>query len=248
MSRGTQETVGTAGPDAREIKQLLTLGRLVSSVGHELQQPIAVIRNAVYFLNMNLGESLDDKVRKHMSLIWQATEVASNSVSDLLGFAEQEEPQRDEVSPNVLVLDALSRAKIPTHVHLTTLMHESLPDINADPLQMVRVLVNLFNNAIEAMPEQGTMTITGATQGGEVSLEIVDTGPGIPAEDLALVAEPMFTTKPGHKGLGLAIARSLTERNGGRLVIKSVPGTGTTVTLSFPRTMTPFGAGAKHGK
>lgn len=248
MTQGTRETVGTAEPDARELKQLLTLGRLVSSVGHELQQPIAVIRNAVYFLNMQLGETLDDKVRKHMSLIWHATETASNSVSDLLGFAEREEPQRANVSPGVLVVDALSRATIPPHVHLTTLMHESLPDITADPLQMVRVLVNLLNNAIEAMPDQGTLTITGAAQGGEVTLEIVDSGPGIPGENLALVAEPMYTTKPGHKGLGLAIARSLTELNGGRLVIKSVPGTGTTVTLSFPRTMTPSGAGAEHGK
>jgi signal transduction histidine kinase len=248
MSHNIPGAVGATEPDAQELRQLLTLGRLVSSVGRELQQPIAVIRNAVYFLNMRLGESLDDKVRKHMSLIWQATETASNSVSDLLGFAEQEDPQPADVSPGVLVLDALSRAGIPPHVHLTTLMHDSLPNITADPLQMVRVLVKLFNNAVEAMPDHGTLTITGAVRDGEVTLEIADTGTGIPSDDLALVAEPMFTTKPGHKGLGLAIARSLTERNGGRLVIRSVPGRGTTVVLSFPCTTTYFGAGVEHGK
>jgi signal transduction histidine kinase len=248
MTQSTQEAVGTGEPDARELKQLLTLGRLVSSVGHELQQPLAVIRNAVYFLNTCLGESLDDKVRKHMSLIWHATENASSSISDLLAFTEAQTPERSDISVSVLMLDAQSRVKIPPDIRVTTLLHESLPDIVVDPVQMVRVLVNLLNNAVEALPGQGTLTITGASQGGEVTLEIADSGPGIPGEDIALVAEPLYTTKPGHKGLGLAIARSLTERNGGRLELKSVPGTGTTVTLSFPRTTTRFGAGAEHGK
>ena len=248
MARSTRETVGAAEPDARELKQLLALGRLVSSVGHELQQPLAVVRNAVYFLNTYLGESLDDKVRKHMSLIWHATETASNSISDLLAFTEAETPERSEISVNVLMLDALSRVKVPPAIQVTTLLRESLPDIDVDPVQMVRALVNLLNNAVEAMPGQGTLTITGVALGKEVTLEIADNGPGIPDGNIALVAEPLFTTKPGHKGLGLAIARSLTERNGGRLEIKSVPGMGTTAILTFPCQAIRLGLGAEHGE
>jgi signal transduction histidine kinase len=248
MTHGTQETVSTTEPDARELKQLLTLGRLVSSVGHELQQPLAVVRSAVYFLNTYLGESLDDKVRKHMSLIWHASETASNSISDLLAFTESHTPERIDISVTILMLDALSRVKVPTDIKVTTLLHESLPDIVVDPVQIVRALVNLLNNAVEAMPGKGTLTITGAALGKEVTLEIVDNGPGIPGENIPLVAEPLFTTKPGLKGLGLAIARSLTERNGGRLEIKSVPGMGTTAILTFPCHASHLGAGVDHGQ
>jgi signal transduction histidine kinase len=248
MSQSTQEAVSSSEPDARELKQLLTLGRLVSSVGHELQQPLAVIRNAVYFLNQHLGENLDEKVRKHMSLIWHATGTASNSISDLLAFTEAQTPERSDTSVNVLMVDALSRVKVPPEIRVTTLLHDSLPDVRVDPVQMVRVLVNLLNNAIEAMPGKGILTITGAALGNEVTLEIADNGPGIPAEDLPLVTEPLFTTKTGHKGLGLAIARSLTERNGGTLVLKSVPGMGTTSILTFPGHASRMGAGVDHGE
>lgn len=248
MTQSAPKEVSTVEPDARELKQLLALGRLVSSVGHELQQPLAVIRNAVYFLNTYLGESLDDKVRKHMSLIWHATETASNSISDLLAFTEAQAPERIDISVSILMLDALSRVKVSPDIHTTTLLHESLPDIMVDPVQMVRALVNLLNNAVEAMPGKGTLTITGVALDKEVTLEIADNGPGIPDADIALVAEPLFTTKPGHKGLGLAIARSLTERNGGRLEIKSVPGMGTTAILTFSSIPSRLGIGAEHGE
>jgi len=248
MTQSTREAVALTEPDARELKQLLALGRLVSSVGRELQQPLAVIRSAVYFLNQHLGENLDEKVRKHMSLIWRATGTASESISDLLAFTETQVPERSDNSVNVLMVEALSRVNVPPVIQVTTLLHESMPDVRVDPAQVVRAVVNLLNNAVEAIPGKGILTITGAALGKEVTLEIADNGPGIPAEDLPLVTEPLFTTKPGHKGLGLAIARSLIERNGGTLVLRSVPGMGTTAILTFPCNTSRLGVGADHGE
>jgi signal transduction histidine kinase len=218
--------------------------RFAAAVAHELQQPLAVIRNAVYFLNIYMGEHLDEKVRKHMSMIWYSTDVAANSVADLLCFAEHKAPEPMDADVGILILDAQSRVRVPARITVKTIVHDTLPTINVDPMQVVRVMANLIANAVDSMPENGTLKIVGTADPRNVIVGISDTGVGISAEDLPRVFEPFFTTKPDGKGLGLAIVERLTKQNGGKIAVDSKPGRGTTVTLLFPWSRKSHGIGS----
>jgi signal transduction histidine kinase len=108
-----------------------------------------------------------------------------------------------------------------------------------DPMQLEQAVVEVVSNALDAMPAGGHLRIRGSIEDGavdpaEVTLEVRDTGPGIPEQVLASVCEPFFTTRQEGTGLGLAIAKRYVEQNGGRLEIESRIGEGTTVRIRLP--------------
>jgi signal transduction histidine kinase len=118
-------------------------------------------------------------------------------------------------------------------------MAANLPEVRVDPMQLEQAVVEVLSNALDAMPTGGHLRISGSTEDGavdipEVTLEVSDTGPGIPEPVLASVCEPFFTTRPEGTGLGLAIAKRYVEQNGGRLEIESQVGVGTTVRIRLP--------------
>jgi signal transduction histidine kinase len=98
-----------------------------------------------------------------------------------------------------------------------------------------RALLNLVQNAAEAMPQGGTVTLAGQGTADQVQLEVRDTGSGIPAERLAQIFEPLHTTKPGGTGLGLYLAQEIVTAHGGQITVESTVGQGTTFILTLPR-------------
>ena len=97
-----------------------------------------------------------------------------------------------------------------------------------------RVLLNLVHNAIDAMPQGGTLTLQGRQQAATVQLDVRDTGSGIAPEHLAQIFEPLHTTKPGGTGLGLYIVQEVVAAHGGQVAVQSTVGVGTTFTLTLP--------------
>jgi signal transduction histidine kinase len=97
-----------------------------------------------------------------------------------------------------------------------------------------RVLLNLVDNAIDAMPQGGTLTLQGRRQGTTLQLDVRDTGVGIPPEQYAQIFEPLHTTKPGGTGLGLYIVQEVMATHGGQVAVQSTVGAGTTFTLTLP--------------
>jgi signal transduction histidine kinase len=115
---------------------------------------------------------------------------------------------------------------------------EHLPEVRVDPLQLEQALLEIVSNALDAMPQGGHLRIAGSAkelqaEGAMVTLEIADTGSGIPAQVLPSIYQPFFTTRQEGTGLGLAIAKRYVEQNGGSLEISSHPG-GTTVRVELP--------------
>jgi signal transduction histidine kinase len=102
------------------------------------------------------------------------------------------------------------------------------------PHSFRRVLVNLVHNAIDAMPQGGTLTLQGRRQAATVSLAVRDTGSGIPPEHLPQIFEPLHTTKPGGTGLGLYIVHEVVAAHGGQVAVQSTLGAGTTFTITLP--------------
>ena len=137
-----------------------------------------------------------------------------------------------------------------------------VPLAQADPADVREVLINLVLNAIAAMPEGGNLVLRSRLRAGQVAIEVVDTGHGIPRDQLGMIFEPAHTTRPGNAGMGLSISRTLIEQAGGRLSVESEPGRGSTFTItipaagsagaqaatSTPRGMLDWAPGPQHGQ
>jgi signal transduction histidine kinase len=106
--------------------------------------------------------------------------------------------------------------------------------VTFDPKQLHQVLINLFKNAQEAMPQGGEITIASRVRGANLEVSINDTGPGMPPEVVSRIFQPYFTTKETGTGLGLAICQSIMQEHGGCILADSTPGAGSVFTLQLP--------------
>ncbi|MDP2917076.1 MAG: ATP-binding protein [Dehalococcoidia bacterium] len=217
-------------------ERLAAVGELASGVGHELRNPLNVIRNCAYLLNMSLDGKLDEEAMSTLGLLDHQVDVMNRIVTDLLDFTRVSPPSPSKLDLNMLVKDSLSWISVPGNVIVKTSLDTASPEIYVDGEQVGRAFANIISNAIQAMNDGGELRIsTGADGKGDVFASFEDTGCGIPEENMKKIFEPLFTTKPKGIGLGLAITRRLVSQNDGTIEIKSQVGKGTTFTLRLPR-------------
>ena len=133
-----------------------------------------------------------------------------------------------------LLNQVLGRFPTPPTVQVTLDVPANLPPAFCDPRQLIQVLGNLTENACQAMPTGGKLTISAALQDGMIKLDVIDTGIGIAPENITKIFEPLFTTRNTGIGLGLAVSKKLLEANGGAIHVMSAPGQGTTFSLTLP--------------
>jgi signal transduction histidine kinase len=128
----------------------------------------------------------------------------------------------------------LKQANVTSHLEFD----DQAPAVLADPRTFEQVIVNLITNALQAMPDGGTLSMTlssaATSQGNQVELKIADTGPGIPQETIDRIFDPFFTTKKDGTGLGLAISRRIVAAHKGSIQVESFPDAGTVFTLHIP--------------
>lgn len=214
-------------------EKLATLGQLAGGVAHEIRNPLAVIKNSVYYLKM-ISEQLDDDGRGCVNEIDREVMTANRIVSELLDFT-RDPPTQLEVFPLTnAITKAVQVASIPDTVQVRFDCPDVDPLVHADQGQIERILINLLRNACQAMSEGGILTVKTTVSPESAKVNVTDTGVGIPPEDLANVFEPLFTTKAKGIGLGLAVSRRYAERNGGCLTVESTICKGTTFQLLLP--------------
>jgi signal transduction histidine kinase len=215
-------------------EKLAMLGQLASGVGHELRNPLGVMTNAIYFLEM-VQPDAPSVVKEYHGVLRSQIGLSEKIVSDLLDFARIKPPRREPVPLARLVEDQLARVSALDNIRIVRELPKGLPPLNVDPVQIGQVVLNLFVNAVQAMEAKGgTLTVRGSLDGDRVRLDVIDTGPGVEPALQEKIFEALFTTKPRGIGLGLAVSRSLTEANDGELTVKSRPGEGATFTLIVP--------------
>ncbi len=212
-------------------ERLAALGQLAAGISHELRNPLGVIKNSIYFLNMVLPE--EEKVRRHLAILEREVEGATRIVADLLDFTRVKPPKQIPVDLSGLAQEVLQGSPLADNVKVVTDLAADLPRVSLDPEQGKQILGNLVANAIQAMPEGGTLTIEAASCNDGALVAVSDTGVGIPPEHLERIFQPLFTTKAKGIGLGLAITKNLTETNGGTISVESVPGRGSRFVVSF---------------
>ena len=216
-------------------ERLAAVGELASGVGHELRNPLNVIRNCAYLLNMSLDEEKDAEAIASLKVLDKQIDAANKIVTDLLDFTRIKPPTRVIADLNMLINESLTYIEFPERVKLASHLNGHHFQVNADAEQLQRVFTNIMANAVQAMNgKDGELAIDTGEEGGYVWVRFTDTGCGISAEDMEKIFEPLFTTKPKGIGLGLAITRRLVEQNDGKIEVQSEPGKGTAFTVKLP--------------
>jgi two-component system NtrC family sensor kinase len=231
-------------------EKLSAIGQLVAGVAHELNNPLTSISG--YTQLMLRDTELRDDVRSDLKHINIQAERAARIVQNLLVFAREHKPERRMVNMNEEFRNTLSLRAYQLRVDNITVvnaMDSALPQTVADPFQLQQVMLNLINNAHQAMTERGgpgTLTLRtfvstlpagdAAVTPPMVILSVGDTGVGIPARDLNRIFDPFYTTKPVGQGtgLGLSICFGIVQEHGGRIWAESEEGVGTTVYVALP--------------
>ena len=216
-------------------ERLAAVGELASGVGHELRNPLNVIRNCAYLLNMALAEKSDEEAANTLKVLDKQIDVANKIVTDLLDFTRIKPPSQVRAEIKSLLDESLSWLTIPEQVSVNMNLNGNSQMIKTDPEQMSRVFSNIVSNAVQAMNgKAGEVNISTDSDDSYLSVIFQDTGCGIPKENMEKIFEPLFTTKPKGIGLGLAISKRLVEQNGGKIEVSSEVGKGTTFTIKLP--------------
>ncbi|HBE66741.1 MAG TPA: hypothetical protein DDW52_01200 [Planctomycetaceae bacterium] len=178
-------------------------------------------------------DSLSEDAQDCLDEIKGAVDRANRIVSELLDFTRETASNTQICSVKSIVEGALRLADIPATV---TLEIEEAPelDVDVDADQIERILVNLLNNACQAMDQQGTIVLSTSIEDDMIILSVSDTGPGIAGELRERIFEPLFTTKITGIGLGLAVSSRYAQQNGGRIELASSDASGSTFQLKLP--------------
>ncbi|OGP49325.1 MAG: hypothetical protein A3K30_04235 [Deltaproteobacteria bacterium RBG_13_51_10] len=243
-----------------QVKHLASLGELAASVAHEVKNPLAGIKLAIQILSKE-GE-LAASHRETIQEIMHSIERLDKTMADLLSYSRIHPPEFKAVNLHGVIEAALSTVKEECQVAGVRVEKHFDPTLSPLPLdsqQMERAFLNLFLNALQAMPQGGTLTIQtkhhesgyhlqkdlpmpGSSVPEEewVEVAVADTGEGIPSEFLVEIFRPFFTTKAKGTGLGLSLAQRIVEQHHGQIFAQSQVGAGTTFYLFLPLLSQPY--------
>ena len=227
-------------------QKLASIGELSAGIAHEINNPLAVIgEEAGWIQDILKRDSLKDlkeldEFKDSLREIAQQAGRCKEITHKLLSFARKMESVIKDVDLNKLIEDVLAmreRDATYSNIDLVKQFHPNLPMIYSDPSLLRQVLLNLVNNAMDAIQKGGKITVaTDIGEGDSVEIRVSDTGTGIPQENLSKIFDPFFTTKPPGKGtgLGLSICHGIIEKLGGSISVASQVGKGTTFSIKLP--------------
>jgi signal transduction histidine kinase len=262
-----EERAGRRSLEAQliEAQKMEVIGQLAAGVAHDFNNILAVIMGYTDMIASDLAP--ESGLRKYTDEIRGASERAAGLTRQLLVFSRKQtvQPVVLDIDEVVKDVDKMLRRLIDENIEMTIVSGKQVGHIKSDAGYVGQVLMNLVVNARDAMPKGGKLTIAtdnvtldenyarahpGAGPGEFVMLSVSDTGTGMTDEVKARVFEPFFTTKPLHKGtgLGLATCQTIVQQSGGRIVVESELGKGTTFKIYFPRVELPLDVAARPAR
>lgn len=222
--------------EVRRQEKLAALGSLSAGVAHEIRNPLSSIKGLAAYFGAKFPAGSED--RQAAEVMIGEVERLNRVVSELLELARPSDVKLQAADVNAVVAHSLKLIQADAAARGVRVDFQPAPGLPAgalDPDRLVQALLNLHLNALQAMPPGGVLTVrTGPAPGGNLRVEVADTGAGIPTDELAKIFDPYFTTKPAGTGLGLAVVHKIVEGHGGRVAVESRAGRGTTFTLHLP--------------
>ena len=244
---------GLAMPDAATLDSLPTvptapqpqyaeLAELAGGFIHEIKNRVGTLSLNLQLLAEDFEDAQSQRERRALDRVTRLSDECQKLVdlaSDFLRFARVQELTTEPTSLDAVVtrmIDFLAPTARQNDIEIKWFPASDLPPVKLDRDLFEQCLLNLMLNAEQAMPDGGTLTIIGRRDGDMVCLDMIDTGCGIPTEQLAKLFRPFYTTKTNGHGLGLAISRKIVLAHGGVINAQSAPGRGTKFTIRLPAT------------
>jgi two-component system sensor histidine kinase HydH len=221
--------------EVRRSERLAALGRLVAGMAHEIRNPLNSIRGFSQHLKGRFEPGTSEG--NALDVIVKEVDRLNRVITDLLDFSRPREPALKAMDLNDVVrsvLDLVGREAANQGVTVVRELKDDGAGIMGDLDGLKQLFLNLFLNALQAMPDGGVLTIRTARVGGRGILSLSDTGPGIPEEDQERIFEPFFTTRDTGTGLGLSIVHRIVLDHGAEIRVESKPGSGTSFVVRFP--------------
>jgi two-component system, NtrC family, sensor histidine kinase HydH len=220
-------------------RRLASLGRLAAGVAHEIRNPLSSIKGFATYFKERYRDNPDDQ--KTSEIMIQEVDRLNRVITQLLEFARPPVIQKKRASLQSLIqhsLKMIERQASAKEIQILSHLPSDVKEVDLDPDGINQVLLNLYLNAVEAMDQGGTLSVSLSMDEGSpwVKIMVSDTGSGINKEDLEHVFDPYFTTKQTGTGLGLAIVHKIVEAHGGEVRAESEIGRGTTVSVLLPAT------------
>ena len=220
-------------------ERLSALGQLTATVAHELRNPLSAIRNTVFTFR-ELAASKGLNLDRPLERVERSVSRCDRIIGELLDYTRVRDLHRSSASFDKWLEEVLNDQKLPAGVTLVRNLSAPGNAVSFDPERMRQVVINLIDNAAQAMTsatqpcETNRIVVTTAARFDGFELVVADTGPGIPPDVLPRVFEPLFSTKSFGTGLGLPMVKQVIEQHGGTVEITSTQGKGTKVTVHLP--------------
>jgi signal transduction histidine kinase len=240
LIRDTTESDGFCSQLLR-VERMAVLGELAAAIAHEINSPLGGVMESVRIIRKNAGNWA--KVERFLPLVERGLEQIEATVRQMLNFTTLHEESRTDVVLEDVVrqcVDLLRCRQGETGAELVLDLATERTVVVADDHALSQLLINLINNALDAVAGRPVAQVTVATRilpsSGEVAVQVRDNGPGVPVNLRARIFDPFFTTKPSGKGtgLGLSIAARIAARHGGRIIVSEAEGGGSVFSLVLP--------------
>ena len=211
------------------IQRLSAIGESSARVAHDLRNPLGIIKNAIELIEISSNNSTDEKMKKRIQMIKNATERMSRQITDVLDFVRTR-PLQLEKNSLARILDSAIKSSVPNTVKVSKPQNDVT--ILCDGKQLEIVFSNILYNAVQVMENSGNIKVKFVDDKNHVKIYIEDSGPGISEENLEHIFDPLFTTKPGGTGLGLVSCKSIVEQHEGKITVTNNP---TTFEITLPK-------------
>jgi signal transduction histidine kinase len=219
-------------------ERLAAIGATAGMVGHDIRNPLTAITGAVYLAQNDLKKLPDGETKENLKstieLIGAQTFYVNKIVDDLQDYARPINPRVEETDLEEIVQSVLSTLKSPQEITVDFAIEKNYPRLKTDPAYIRRILTNLSNNALQAMPNGGKLIIRATYENNKAKIIVEDTGEGIAQEAKNKLFTPLFTTKSKGQGFGLAVVKKLTESLYGTVTYQSEIGKGTKFIVELP--------------
>ena len=222
----------------RESERLAAIGATAGMVGHDIRNPLQSIIGEVYLLKSELDSIPDIAVRENLKESLDSIDenigYINKIVQDLQDFAKPIKPNVQEIDLEVLCQELLLKSRIPKNIVASCEISKNTKKIISDPTLLKRILRNLVDNAVQAMPTGGTLEIKTFRKTDDVIITVQDTGNGVPETARTKLFTPLFTTKAKGQGFGLAVVKRMSENLGGTVTFETETGHGTKFIVKLP--------------
>ena len=236
--RKAEEEAHEAAKKLKDSERLAAIGATAGMVGHDIRNPLQAIIGDVFLAKAELASipESDEKKGALESLegIEKNIDYINKIVADLQDFARPLKPNAEEADLKIIIDELLEKNGLPERVKANVRVETEARKVVTDSAYIKRIVQNLVNNAVQAMPKGGKLTLIAYKEANDVVITVKDTGVGIPEAAKAKLFTPMFTTKARGQGFGLAVIKRMTDALGGTVSFESQEGKGTTFTVRLP--------------